>query len=40
MHQFKSVVDDFNQLTQDLISSYQQDDSAKIKKITEVINQR
>ena len=40
VHQYKSHIEDFNHLTQELISTYQTDDTAKIKKITEIINQR
>lgn len=40
VHQYKIHIEEFNQLTQELISSYQHDDTTKIKKITEVINQR
>jgi len=40
VHQYKIHIEEFNHLTQELISSYQQDDTTKIKKITEQINQR
>ena len=40
VHQYKSHIEEFNHLTQELISTYQTDDTAKLKKITEIINQR
>ena len=40
VHQYKAHIEEINQLTQELISSYQRDETAKIKKITETINQR
>ena len=40
VHQYKSHMDDLNHLTRDLISTYQDDDTAAIKKMTESVNQR
>jgi len=40
VHQYKSRIEEFNNLTQELISSYPTDDTAKVKKIAESINQR
>ncbi|XP_025206146.1 dystrophin, isoforms A/C/F/G/H-like [Melanaphis sacchari] len=40
LHQYKHQIDLFNQLTQKLIAVYQNDDTSKIKKLTEQINQR
>lgn len=40
LHQYKHQVELFNQLTQKLIAVYQQDDTTRIKKMTETINQR
>ncbi|XP_024083561.1 dystrophin-like isoform X3 [Cimex lectularius] len=40
LHQYKHHIDLFNQLTQKLIAVYQQDDTTKVKKTTETINQR
>ena len=40
VHQYKTHIEDFNHLTQELISTYQQDDTTNIKEITKVINQR
>ncbi|KAL1131826.1 hypothetical protein AAG570_011438 [Ranatra chinensis] len=40
LHQYKHNIELFNQLTQKLIALYQQDDTSKVKKATEVINQR
>eukprot|EP00095_Tigriopus_kingsejongensis_P011404 maker-scaffold68_size422247-snap-gene-3.24 protein:Tk11404 transcript:maker-scaffold68_size422247-snap-gene-3.24-mRNA-1 annotation:"hypothetical protein Phum_PHUM253780" len=40
VHQYKVHIEEFNHMTQDLISNYQHDDAAKIKKLTEHINQR
>ncbi|XP_059082484.1 dystrophin-like [Tigriopus californicus] len=40
VHQYKAHIEEFNHLTQDLISNYQNDDAAKIKKLTEHVNQR
>lgn len=40
VHQYKAQIEDFNHMTQEIITSYQQDDSSKIKKLTENINQR
>ncbi|XP_050442847.1 dystrophin-like isoform X2 [Adelges cooleyi] len=40
LHQYKHQVDLFSQLTQRLIAVYQNDDTSKIKKSTEQINQR
>ncbi|XP_050548251.1 dystrophin-like, partial [Daktulosphaira vitifoliae] len=40
LHQYKHQIDLFNQLTQKLIAVYQNDDTSKIKKSTEQINQR
>uniref|UniRef100_A0A8D8LKE0 Protein detached n=2 Tax=Cacopsylla melanoneura TaxID=428564 RepID=A0A8D8LKE0_9HEMI len=40
VHQFKQQITLFNQLTQKLISEYQHDDTSRVKKITEQVNQR
>lgn len=40
LHQYKHHIELFNQLTQKLIAVYQQDDTTKVKKMTETINQR
>lgn len=40
LHQYKQQVELFNQLTQKLIAVYQDDDTSRIKKATEQINQR
>lgn len=40
LHQYKHQVELFNQLTQKLIAVYQQDDTTRVKKMTETINQR
>ncbi|KAI5726797.1 hypothetical protein M8J76_008741 [Diaphorina citri] len=40
LHQFKQQIVLFNQLTQKLISVYQHDDTTRVKKITEQVNQR
>ncbi|CAB0003149.1 unnamed protein product [Nesidiocoris tenuis] len=40
LHQYKAQIDIFSQLTQRLIAVYQQDDTTKVKKTTELINQR
>ncbi|XP_073972435.1 dystrophin, isoforms A/C/F/G/H-like isoform X4 [Rhodnius prolixus] len=40
LHQYKHHIELFNQLTQKLIAVYQQDDTTKVKKTTELINQR
>ncbi|XP_043280609.1 dystrophin, isoforms A/C/F/G/H isoform X2 [Venturia canescens] len=40
LHQYKHQIDLFNQLTQKLIAVYQQDDTTRVKKMTEMINQR
>ena len=40
VHQYKVHIEELNQMTQELISSYQRDDTTKIKKITETVNQR
>ncbi|XP_020277675.1 dystrophin, isoforms A/C/F/G/H-like isoform X3 [Pseudomyrmex gracilis] len=40
LHQYKHHIDLFNQLTQKLIAVYQQDDTTRVKKMTETINQR
>uniref|UniRef100_A0A0A9ZD72 Protein detached n=4 Tax=Lygus hesperus TaxID=30085 RepID=A0A0A9ZD72_LYGHE len=40
LHQYKQHMDVFSQLTQKLIAVYQQDDTTKVKKTTELINQR
>ncbi|XP_054271022.1 dystrophin isoform X1 [Macrosteles quadrilineatus] len=40
LHQYKHQIELFNQLTQKLIAVYQDDDTSRIKKITEQINQR
>ncbi|GFG33781.1 hypothetical protein Cfor_05125, partial [Coptotermes formosanus] len=40
LHQYKHHIELFNQLTQKLIAVYQQDDTSKVKKMTETINQR
>ncbi|KAK7605203.1 hypothetical protein V9T40_007061 [Parthenolecanium corni] len=40
VHQYKQHIDTFNQLTQKLIAIYQQDDTTKIKKRTELVNSR
>ena len=40
VHQYKAHIEEINHLTQELISSYQKDDTSKIKEITKIINQR
>ncbi|XP_051175836.1 dystrophin, isoforms A/C/F/G/H isoform X1 [Leptopilina boulardi] len=40
LHQYKHQLELFNQLTQKLIAVYQQDDTTRVKKMTETINQR
>ncbi|XP_024942901.1 dystrophin isoform X21 [Cephus cinctus] len=40
LHQYKHQIELFNQLTQKLIAVYQQDDTTRVKKMTETINQR
>ncbi|XP_070164124.1 dystrophin, isoforms A/C/F/G/H isoform X4 [Polyergus mexicanus] len=40
LHQYKHHIELFNQLTQKLIAVYQQDDTTRVKKMTETINQR
>ncbi|XP_033212090.1 dystrophin, isoforms A/C/F/G/H isoform X2 [Belonocnema kinseyi] len=40
LHQYKHQIELFNQLTQKLIAIYQQDDTTRVKKMTETINQR
>ncbi|XP_076298164.1 dystrophin, isoforms A/C/F/G/H isoform X11 [Lasioglossum baleicum] len=40
LHQYKRQIELFNQLTQKLIAVYQQDDTTRVKKMTETINQR
>lgn len=40
LHQYKHQIDLFHQLTQKLIAVYQQDDTTRVKKMTEQINQR
>lgn len=40
LHQYKYQVELFNSLTQKLIAVYQQDDTTRVKKMTETINQR
>ncbi|XP_026807467.1 dystrophin-like [Rhopalosiphum maidis] len=40
LHQYKHQIDLFNQLTQKLIAVYQNDDTSKIKKLTEQVHQR
>lgn len=40
LHQYKHQIEVFNQLTQKLIAVYQQDDTTRVKKMTETINQR
>ncbi|XP_075226861.1 dystrophin isoform X2 [Lycorma delicatula] len=40
LHQYKHHIELFNQLTQKLIAVYQQDDTTRVKKMTEQINQR
>lgn len=40
LHKYKLQIEFFNQLTQKLIAVYQQDDTTRVKKITENINQR
>ncbi|XP_063241315.1 dystrophin, isoforms A/C/F/G/H-like [Bacillus rossius redtenbacheri] len=40
LHQYKHHIELFNQLTQKLIAVYQQDDTSRVKKMTEAINQR
>lgn len=40
LHQYKHNIDLFNQLTQRLIAVYQQDDTTRIKRLTEQINVR
>ncbi|KAI4501579.1 hypothetical protein M0802_003456 [Mischocyttarus mexicanus] len=40
LHQYKNQIELFNQLTQKLIAVYQQDDTTRVKKMTETINQR
>lgn len=40
VHQHKAQMDDLNRLVQELITQYNDDDTAKIKKITEHINMR
>ncbi|KAF6205300.1 hypothetical protein GE061_019470 [Apolygus lucorum] len=40
LHQYKHHMDVFSQLTQKLIAVYLQDDTTKVKKTTELINQR
>ncbi|KAK3925763.1 Dystrophin, isoform B, partial [Frankliniella fusca] len=40
LHQYKHHMDLFSQLTQKLIAVYQQDDTTRVKKMTEMVNQR
>lgn len=40
LHQYKHQIEQFNQLTQKLIAVYQEDDTTRVKKMTETINQR
>ncbi|XP_031782476.1 dystrophin isoform X13 [Nasonia vitripennis] len=40
LHQYKHQIELFNSLTQKLIAVYQQDDTTRVKKLTETINQR
>jgi hypothetical protein len=40
LHQYKHHIELFQQLTQRLIAVYQQDDTTKVKKMTEQVNQR
>ncbi|EZA55384.1 Dystrophin, isoform B [Ooceraea biroi] len=40
LHKYKLQIELFNQLTQKLIAVYQQDDTTRVKKMTENINQR
>ncbi|XP_029040793.2 dystrophin, isoforms A/C/F/G/H isoform X6 [Osmia bicornis bicornis] len=40
LHQYKHQIELFNQLTQKLIAIYQEDDTTRVKKMTETINQR
>ncbi|XP_049955396.1 dystrophin-like [Schistocerca serialis cubense] len=40
LHQYKHHIEIFNQLTQKLIAVYQQDDTSRVKKMTEAVNQR
>lgn len=40
LHQYKHQMELFNQLTQSLIAMYQDDDTTRVKKMTEMINQR
>ncbi|RZF41971.1 hypothetical protein LSTR_LSTR009929, partial [Laodelphax striatellus] len=40
LHQYKHKIELFNQLTQKLIAVYQQDDTTRVKKMTEHVNQR
>ncbi|XP_076668299.1 dystrophin, isoforms A/C/F/G/H isoform X6 [Andrena cerasifolii] len=40
LHKYKHQIEMFNQLTQELIAVYQQDDTTRVKKMTETINQR
>ncbi|KAK7862511.1 hypothetical protein R5R35_005931 [Gryllus longicercus] len=40
LHQYKHHIELFNQLTQKLIAVYQQDDTTRVKKLTETVNQR
>lgn len=40
LHQYKHQIELFNQLTQKLIAVYQDDDTSRIKKMTEQIHQR
>ena len=40
VHQYRARIDEFNSLTQELISAYPNDEAGKVKKLTEGINQR
>ncbi len=40
LHQYKKQIENFQYLTQQLISTYQQDDTSRIKRATEQVNAR
>lgn len=40
LHQYKKQLEGFQQLTQHLIAAYQQDDTSRLKRATEQVNQR